>query len=117
MTFAKPSQQRDLERRPDRVGGAEEADGALGVAGRGGQEGRRLEHDPAEPAIAELDEERQRLLELRRGRLGVTEVGVDRPRRSRAPWRTLRRSPTARRMSRLSSACARAASVSARQDG
>ena len=43
----------------------------------GGQERRRLEHDPAEPEVAELEEERQRLRELRRGRLGVTELAVD----------------------------------------
>ena len=60
-----------------RLRGREQADGAPGVPRRSGQEGRRLEHERREPAIAELDEECQRLLELRRRRLGVTALGVD----------------------------------------
>ena len=37
----------------------------------------RLERRPPEPTIAELDEEGQRLLELRGGRFGIAQVGVD----------------------------------------
>lgn len=104
---AKPGHERYADRPEDGSGGAEEADGPLGVTGRGGQEGRRLEHQLGEPAIAELDEERQRLLELCRRRLGVAEIGAD---VGDVPEHLAedRRSPTVRRMSRLSVACARA---------
>ena len=77
MACAKPCQERYVDRRQDGVGGAEEPKGPLGVTGRVGEERRRLEHEHAKPAVAELDEERQRLLELRCRRLGVAEVRVD----------------------------------------
>jgi hypothetical protein len=77
VTLAEPNPERHLECRPDRVGRSEELDGTLGVSSLRRQKCRRHEHDPAEPAVAELDEERQRLFELRRRRLGVTEVGID----------------------------------------
>ena len=80
--------QRHVDRRPVRVGRAEDANRSLGIAGPGRQECRRLEHDAAEPEVAELEEQRQRLRELRRRRLGVTELAVDLRRGSRAPWRT-----------------------------
>ena len=71
-----------------------------------GEKSRRLEHDHAEPTIAELDEEGQRLLELRGGRVGIAQVGVDFG-EAQSTLPNVRRSPTARRMARLSSAWAR----------
>ena len=47
------------------------------VSDRSGEEGSRFEHDAAEPAVAELDEECQRFLEQRRGCLAVSKVGID----------------------------------------
>ena len=76
MTRTKPCRQRHTDR-PQTASAAPRRLTARSAPRRGGEGGDRLEHDHAEPAIAELDEERQRLLELRRGRLGIAQVGVD----------------------------------------
>ena len=77
MTLAEPDPQRHFECGPDRVGHSQEVNGALGVPSFSRQKSRRLEHDPAEPAVAELDEQCQRFFELGGGRVSVTEVGID----------------------------------------
>ena len=77
MAGAQPRHQRHADRPEHGVGGTQEADGPLEVTGRGGEERGRLEHELGEPAVAELDEERERLLELGRGGLGVAEPRVD----------------------------------------